>query len=213
MLNWANEEDRPLFEEIVRNGKQQGITGFGAGPGYMGEGTMHVGMGEPAVWGAGGKSDNAPKWLRDAYYGAPSPGPNDPVAEVVAAADPEAMAAAQAKLQTTETAAATAPKPESHNGVLVNALNKITGSNVQVPDKILGADTKDVVKGISGIGDFAKVLTESTDTLNKQTQEAARNAQGRRNSDPIQFTFMQTQIPGIKRKRKGALSGLGGYLI
>jgi len=213
MLNWANPEDRPIFEEIVRTGKQQGITGFGAGPGYMGEGSMHVGMGEPVVWGAGGKSENAPKWLKDAYFGAPSPAANDPVAEVAAAADPIEMAAAQAKLQGTETTAATTPKPESRNGILVQAFNKITGSDVQVPDTILGADTSKVMKGVSGIGDFAKALTESTDDLNRQTQAAARSAQSRRNDSPVEMSFMETQIPGIKRKRKGALSGLGGYLI
>lgn len=211
MLNWANPEDRPLFEEIVRTGKQQGITGFGAGPGYMGEGSMHVGMGNPAVWGKGGKSENAPEWLKNAYYGAPSPTANDPVAEVVAAADPQAKAVAQANLQNASTPA---PKPESHNGPLVNALNKITGSNYQVPDTILGADTGKVMKGVSGIGDFAKALTESTDQLNSQTQAAARSAQANRNSNPVEMAFMQTQIPEInKRKRKGALSGLGGYLI
>lgn len=66
-LNWANEADLPIFQDIVRKGKAAGITGFGAGPGYMGEGTMHIGMGAPAVWGAGGKGDNAPNWLREAY--------------------------------------------------------------------------------------------------------------------------------------------------
>lgn len=68
-LDWSNEADRPIFEEIVKRGKANGITGFGAGPGYMGAGTMHVGFGEPSVWGAGGKGSNAPQWLRNAYSG------------------------------------------------------------------------------------------------------------------------------------------------
>jgi len=72
-LDWANPQDRPIFEEIVRRGKAAGITGFGAGPGYMQAGSMHVGFGSPAVWGAGGKSDNAPDWLRSAFYGTPAP--------------------------------------------------------------------------------------------------------------------------------------------
>lgn len=67
-LSWANEADRPIFEEIVKRGKAAGITGFGAGPGYMGEGSMHIGYGTPSVWGAGGRSANAPDWLRNAYY-------------------------------------------------------------------------------------------------------------------------------------------------
>ena len=68
-LDWSNKVDIPIFEQIVRQGKERGITGFGAGPGYMGPGTMHVGFGKPAVWGAGGQGANAPEWLRNAYYG------------------------------------------------------------------------------------------------------------------------------------------------
>jgi hypothetical protein len=66
-LDWANEADRPLFEDIVRRGKAAGVTGFGAGPGYMQQGSMHLGFGSPAVWGAGGQGENAPSWLRNAY--------------------------------------------------------------------------------------------------------------------------------------------------
>jgi len=74
-LDWANEQDRPYFEQIVREGKANGITGFGAGPGYMQAGSMHIGMGNPGVWGAGGKGDNAPEWLSAAYNGATSAKP------------------------------------------------------------------------------------------------------------------------------------------
>ena len=66
-LDWANPDDRPIFEEIVRKAKASGITGIGAGPGYMQAGSMHIGFGSPAVWGAGGKGANAPQWLRMAY--------------------------------------------------------------------------------------------------------------------------------------------------
>jgi len=69
-LSWANPNDLSTFQDIVKQGKAAGITGFGAGPGYMGEGTMHVGFGSPGVWGAGGKGANAPEWLRAAYNGA-----------------------------------------------------------------------------------------------------------------------------------------------
>lgn len=68
-LDWNNPKDRPLYEEIVRRGKGAGITGFGAGPGYMQAGSMHVGFGDPSVWGKGDKSENAPSWLANAYYG------------------------------------------------------------------------------------------------------------------------------------------------
>ncbi len=68
-LDWRNQSDIPLLQEVVRRGKAAGVTGFGAGPDYMTPGSMHIGFGAPAVWGAGGKSSNAPDWLRSAYYG------------------------------------------------------------------------------------------------------------------------------------------------
>jgi len=72
-LDWANPEDQPIFSEIVRRGRERGLTGFGAGPDYMQPGSMHIGFGKPAVWGAGGRGANAPDWLRQAYYGAEAP--------------------------------------------------------------------------------------------------------------------------------------------
>lgn len=49
-----------------------GATGIGAGVGYMGNKTIHVGFGKSPsdtvklTWGAGGQSVNAPNWLRNA---------------------------------------------------------------------------------------------------------------------------------------------------
>ncbi|CCD96012.1 conserved hypothetical protein [Bradyrhizobium sp. ORS 375] len=49
-----------------------GATGIGAGVGYMGNRTIHVGFGvstsdhSQLTWGAGGRSATAPQWLRDA---------------------------------------------------------------------------------------------------------------------------------------------------
>lgn len=68
-LSWENPSDVPVLQEIVRRGRAAGLTGFGAGPGYMTPGSMHIGFGAPAVWGDGGRSANAPDWLREAYYG------------------------------------------------------------------------------------------------------------------------------------------------
>lgn len=66
-LSWSNASDVPIFQEIVRRARAAGVTGFGAGPGYMRDGSMHIGFGTAAVWGAGGSGDNAPAWLRDAF--------------------------------------------------------------------------------------------------------------------------------------------------
>lgn len=68
-LDWSNPQDTPIFQDIVRRGREAGITGFGAGDGYMQPGSMHVGFGPEAVWGAGGSGANAPQWLTDAFGG------------------------------------------------------------------------------------------------------------------------------------------------
>lgn len=66
-LDWRNPADVPLFEEIVSRARANGVTGFGAGPGYMQPGSMHIGYGTSAVWGADGAGQNAPEWLRRAF--------------------------------------------------------------------------------------------------------------------------------------------------
>ncbi len=111
--DWNNPQDQAIFKDIVARAKAAGVTGFGAGPGYMQPGSMHVGYGTPGVWGAGGKGANAPSWLREAYgmeagpqtmVASASPTPSaaptvanmqnksfDPIGEVMAAAGPGAM--------------------------------------------------------------------------------------------------------------------------
>ncbi len=210
-LDWANDQDRPIFEQIVSQGKANGITGFGAGPGYMQAGSMHVGMGKPGVWGAGGKGDNAPSWLQSAYNGAPSQSKPDVISEVIAAADP---ASPPTQIPGTETVAL-AQKPEepkSRNGVLIDAYNKLTGSDVQIGDKILGMDTDKMTKGFSQIGDFAKTLAEQDQALNSQIQATAR-AQGGRigGGSPVEIAAISS-LPQ-QRKRRGGLSGLGGFTL
>lgn len=97
-LDWNNEQDRPLFEQIVQRGKLAGITGFGAGPGYMQPGSMHIGFGNPGIWGAGGKAQNAPEWLANAYNGqAGAPSNAADATRAMAASQPQqAMASPQA---------------------------------------------------------------------------------------------------------------------
>lgn len=88
-LDWANPEHRPIFGDIVSRAKAAGVTGFGAGPGYMQPGSMHVGFGNPGVWGAGGRGANAPDWLKAAYNGAPA----SVVSQMQASAQPSAAPA------------------------------------------------------------------------------------------------------------------------
>ena len=76
-LDWRNPADIPVLQQIVSRAKSNGVTGFGAGDGYMQPGSMHIGLGTPAVWGAGGKGSNAPSWLRDAFEGRVKVASND----------------------------------------------------------------------------------------------------------------------------------------
>lgn len=69
-LDWNNPEDQPYFTQIVQQARANGVTGIGAGDDYMGAGRMHVGFGNPNVWGAEGSAANAPQWLKDAYNSA-----------------------------------------------------------------------------------------------------------------------------------------------
>lgn len=71
-LDWNNPQDLPIFQQIVTQARANGVTGIGAGDDYMGAGRMHVGFGNPGVWGADGQGANAPDWLTAAYNGAPA---------------------------------------------------------------------------------------------------------------------------------------------
>jgi hypothetical protein len=68
--DWNNPADLPLLQNIVSTARSRGVTGIGAGDDYMGAGRFHIGFGDPAVWGAGGRRANAPDWLVEAYEGA-----------------------------------------------------------------------------------------------------------------------------------------------
>lgn len=65
-LSFVKSTDLPFFKRFIGEAVGLGATGVGAGVGYMGPTTVHMGFGAPAVWGAGGKNANAPQWLREA---------------------------------------------------------------------------------------------------------------------------------------------------
>lgn len=71
-LSASNPQDQAILSQVVARAKANGVTGFGQGSDYMGDTRIHLGFGAPGVWGADGKSANAPDWLKAAYSGAPS---------------------------------------------------------------------------------------------------------------------------------------------
>jgi hypothetical protein len=60
ILSMNNPEDRARMEQFVRESVHAGATGVGAGVGYMGPETMHIGGGTPATWGGA-------SWIRSAW--------------------------------------------------------------------------------------------------------------------------------------------------
>lgn len=70
ILNFEVMADRAKVAAFVTACARRGATGIGAAADYMGPTRLHVGFGAMAVWGAGGKSANAPQWLRNAFAAA-----------------------------------------------------------------------------------------------------------------------------------------------
>lgn len=67
-LDFSNPTDQARWGQIVQAAVAGGATGIGAGEGYMGDQTVHIGFGSPAAtWGAGDSSSTAPDWLVAAY--------------------------------------------------------------------------------------------------------------------------------------------------
>lgn len=59
-LDFNNPNDRPHFEKYVEITAASGATGIGAGAGYMGTQSIHVGFGSEATWGGA-------EWLNGAF--------------------------------------------------------------------------------------------------------------------------------------------------
>lgn len=112
-LDWANPEDRPIFEQVVQRARANGVTGFGAGDGYMRPGSMHIGFGNPGVWGAGGKGANAPDWLTAAFNGAPAPTYKAPAQVASAAPAPSPVIMGSMSVPSAPVARASGPIPSA----------------------------------------------------------------------------------------------------
>lgn len=79
-LQFTNQQHLPIIQTFIQTAVANGANGIGAGTDYMGPAGLHVGFGPDGkpggpvtVWGAGGKSRNAPGWLRASVEGIASP--------------------------------------------------------------------------------------------------------------------------------------------
>jgi hypothetical protein len=74
-ISFTDQSAPPVYLAFVTAGAAAGAVGIGADVGYMGNRTIHVGYGTSLndtthlTWGTGGRSVNAPQWLRDAAQG------------------------------------------------------------------------------------------------------------------------------------------------
>jgi len=69
VLDWSKPENKRIFQEIFYRGYQNGVQGWGAHAEYMGTKSVHLGYGNPAVWGKGGTGRPA-DWLWEAWNNA-----------------------------------------------------------------------------------------------------------------------------------------------
>jgi len=65
------DRENPIVAKFIASAVDAGAKGIGAGPGYMGSTGIHVDLWGSAkggtIWGAGGRSANAPDYVRMAY--------------------------------------------------------------------------------------------------------------------------------------------------
>lgn len=69
-LRMDNPEDQEIMKKFATNSVRAGATGIGAGMGYMGASTMHIGGGKPANWGGA-------SWIGEARQDGIQSGPVD----------------------------------------------------------------------------------------------------------------------------------------
>ena len=67
VLDMGVPADLERMAAFVTEAVFHGATGVGAGAGYMGPKTIHVGGGSALTWGAGGRANTAPAWLVAAH--------------------------------------------------------------------------------------------------------------------------------------------------
>lgn len=128
-LDFTNKDDLPVIENFLRESSGLGARGVGAGTDYMGNTTFHVGFGSPSVWGAGGRSANAPQWLRDTIAGAPGITLNTPLGAGLSAPAASAAPAAPAD----QLAAATKMMQQGFGGGSANTESAAPSQSVGAP--------------------------------------------------------------------------------
>lgn len=66
-IDFSTPNGQKQWSSIVTRAKSLGATGIGAGSGYMGNQTVHIGFGKPAVWSSVKSGQPVEPWLQAAY--------------------------------------------------------------------------------------------------------------------------------------------------
>ncbi|WP_160147318.1 phage tail length tape measure family protein [Methylopila sp. Yamaguchi] len=202
-LDWNNPADVPVYQDIVRQARANGVTGFGAGPGYMQPGSMHVGFGSPGVWGAGGRGANAPGWLREAY---------STPAQATLTAGGAAMPGAAAANDNLATLAQTAGTANDGLGTLGNSFTQFANTTIS-PEGVaadaskLGASTNLLATSAEGAANTFS--TGFTGALGSIVQGAGQIGQGFLG---MFGSVLNTILGGIGSAGGGGGGGIGGIL-
>lgn len=193
-LDWNNPQDRPIFEEIVKRGKAAGITGFGAGDGYMQPGSMHIGFGSPAVWGAGGRGSNAPDWLRTAYAGGAAPASS---ADAVNAMADGSLASAFS---------GDGPQPQAQQAIQQAAPNQVA----QQGGNIIAPGVTPITRG-SVDPSLIQYMLRDRNLREAGLKLWAANVQGQSPGEPWQFVTLPDGTLARANQQTGAVESLGQF--
>lgn len=181
-LDPSNPQDRIVLGNIVAQARANGVTGIGAGKGYMGSGSMHIGFGKAAVWGKGGKSSNAPDWLKTAYargtdgsLSASAPQQTQPAAQALrdavrgsdfispsqGVALDQGIIASQGQGQARINSEANAVQRETSAGIAINAAQNIDNTNqADVANQVISTPGQSNTQTLANLAQANKLTGE-----------------------------------------------------
>lgn len=177
-LRFSNRKADERLRRFVVAAAAHGANGIGAGVNYMGDYKLHIGFGrdrrdkQQLVWGARGRSVNAPQWLRDAAV----EGWQHPPAWVFAHASESASAAVavnEVQLEFDETEA----HPEALDAVTIRAVQEqLTqlGYKLGRIDGIIGALTESALLAFQRDNDLPPTGLPDAMTRERLTTAAPR---------------------------------------
>lgn len=192
VLSMKDPTDRARMADFIMLSKKYGATGIGAAENYMGDKTLHIGFGTPAVWGAGGHGKNTPSWVREAYYGEGGGAADSPAGQAAAS---QASRRAPPKLVD----AGTSQAYDGWKGVIKAGVR--IGAVDTVED---GQAAKQVLTGQGGLD--PKVFNAAADTYQKNIPAGYQQSLAERNLGMMAVLSQSALTPEEKTRYAGQLT-------